>query len=125
MSIKNKKARTSNAYRLKKIEDHLIAEGYVCTSYIDGKKTGEQRWIDCIEGGYDISYDAGLPEIPEYCGTTPFCHDPRWKSLSGQFFHVHVEHGASGSAASVENAIRKSRRDLKASGESAWISAGR
>lgn len=57
MSIKNKKNQTSNAYRLKKIEDYLISEGYVCTT-IEGDTQNAQCWVDCISTGYDISYNA-------------------------------------------------------------------
>jgi len=124
MSIKNKKIHTSNAYRLKKIEDHLIAEGYVCISYIEGKK-GIRRWVDCVMGGYDISYNPEEKKVPEYIGNTPPCYDPQWKSLGDQFFHIHVEHGASGSAESIETAIKKSRRDLQVAGDPRWIPMAR
>ncbi len=103
MSIKNKKTRTSNAYRLKKIEDHLISAGYVCTSYIEGKK-GIRRWVDCVEAGYDISYNSSADEIPNLGGRTA------WIAMGDGFFYIHVEQGASGSADSIESAIAKSRK---------------
>ena len=102
VSIKNKKTRTSNAYRLKKIEDRLISEGYVCISYIEGKK-GTRRWVDCVEAGYDISYNSSADEIPDLDG-----HNA-WVAMGDNFFYIHVEQGASGSADTVEGAIANSR----------------
>jgi hypothetical protein len=112
MGIKNKKRSTENAYRLKKIEDYLISQGYVCISYIEGVK-GVQRWVDCVQRGYDITFDPNN-EIPEW---DQFTKEPRgWQDstfrpldLDSQFFFIHMEHGASGSADDVESAVRKSR----------------
>ena len=102
MSIKKKKARTSNTYRLKKIEDRLISMGYVCVSYIEGKK-GIRRWVDCIEGGRDISYNANAGKVPD---PDEFLVGP----IGDNFFYIHAKQGASVSADTVGEAITKSRK---------------
>lgn len=53
MSIKNKKPvmKTKNAFRLKRIEEYLISQGYVQTANGD-----YNRWVDCVSNGRDISY---------------------------------------------------------------------
>lgn len=110
MSIKNKKRKTENAYRLKRIEEHLISQGYVCVSYLEGAK-GVQRWVDCIGSGYDITFDptAEIPS-PQYYSKEPrVWRDPTFRPLDSQFFLIHMEHGSSGSADDVETAVRKSR----------------
>jgi hypothetical protein len=61
MSIKSKKDETANAYRLKKIEDYLVSQGYVCDSYLKGILYGTRRWTDCIGNGHDISYTISGP----------------------------------------------------------------
>ena len=110
MSIKNKKRITENAYRLKKIEDYLISQGYVCVSYIEGTK-GMQRWVDCVKDGYDITFDPNN-EIPEglyYSKEPRVWRDPTFRTIAHQFFLIHMEHHSSGSADDVEAAVRKSR----------------
>jgi hypothetical protein len=59
MSIKNKKSlsKTNNAYRLKRIEEYLISQGYVQTC----DSLEYRRWVDCIGNGRDICYNT--PDI--------------------------------------------------------------
>ena len=55
MSIKNKKSirKTNNVYRLKRIEEYLISQGYIQTD----PSIEFQRWVDCISGGRDICFN--------------------------------------------------------------------
>ena len=110
MSIKNKKRKTDNAYRLKKIEEYLISQGYVCISHIEGTK-GIQRWVDCVRNGYDITFDptSKIPEGIYYSKEARVWRDPTFRPMVSQFFLIHMEHGSSGSAEDVESAVRKSR----------------
>lgn len=58
VSIKNKKTKTNNAYRLQKIEEYFISKGYVASG---------SCWVDCVEGGHDISFDQ-FEAPPIWCG---------------------------------------------------------
>jgi hypothetical protein len=58
VSIKNKKRRTTNAYRLQKIEDALTEAGYICDTAQSSEDS--KHWVDCVAGGFDISYQPSV-----------------------------------------------------------------
>ena len=105
MSIKSKKVETSNTYRLKKIEDYLVSQGYVCDSYIKGILYGTRRWTDCVNNGYDISYSISPPQP----STDKFT--PAFDLALDHFFYIGLDSNNDYlfSCSDVKIAVRQSR----------------
>ena len=111
MSIKQKKSMwdSKNTYRLVRITNHLISEGYI---NVDPSKEF-QRWVDCVSSGADICFylseitkdsyaiNQELQRIGGYGKDGYFrIENPRTKHVSAE-------------AHTVEEAVKRSRHHIR------------
>ena len=104
MSIKNKRQKTTNKYRLKKIEEYLISQGYVRVIEKDKDET-RHRWVDCVNSGRDISYDAHevLADLRGYPAPDTDSKDGYFKIDNPRKHEIYND------AYSVKEAVKRSR----------------
>ena len=93
-------------FRLKNIEEYLIAEGYV----MSGSSNTLHVYIDCIGGGHDISFNPTIsPPVPN----SSFLRDPPLRPVHDNYFTIHISKRYVETADDVQTAVKASRSNTR------------